>query len=133
MELNGTLQYKLGQVLGASPETSRQYQSVRANKFLKGNQKKISIEELSALAKFFNKNISYFLEDKSTGRNLTAKESGESYGKISPYQIDNMSETEINDQLKNMDNHNSEILKNAPLSTLGLVAKQAILKAYYSD
>lgn len=129
MEMKGTLKYKLGEVLGVSPKASRQYKSVKASKFLNRQQKNISLEQLGSLANFFDKPVSYFLDEKM--EIPIAHERKDDYRNMTPERIDSMKEGELNEAIGDIEKNNPEILKDTPLNTLSPAAKQAILKAYY--
>ncbi len=52
---------KLGEVLGKNVKDSIQTKYARANRFLKGQKKGISLEQINQLATFFEKPINFFL------------------------------------------------------------------------
>lgn len=58
----GTLKIKLGEVLGIRATATSQAKAERAHRFLSGKQKSVSLDELKALADFFEKPLQYFLQ-----------------------------------------------------------------------
>lgn len=66
MDAKGMRKIKLGEVLGIRIDATSQAKAERANRFLTGRQKSISIDELKKIADFFEKPLAYFLEPATT-------------------------------------------------------------------
>lgn len=64
MKKRGILKGKLGEVLGSKGDHAN-VRINRANRFLYGDKKKITVQEVNALAEFFERPVSWFLFDDS--------------------------------------------------------------------
>lgn len=66
MDAKGMRKIKLGEVLGIRVDATSQAKAERANRFLTGRQKSVSIDEIKQIADFFEKPLAYFLERDAT-------------------------------------------------------------------
>jgi len=60
----GISKTKLGEVLGGEKTDDPRVKINRATRFLSGEQKRISLQEINALAEFFGKPVEWFLFDE---------------------------------------------------------------------
>jgi len=125
----GISKTKLGEILGSQSKNT-QAKIDRANRFLK-NQKSISIDEINAIAKLFNRPFYYFLEEESPIIASVAEDSYTYYDTSKIKQIEQMDEKEINQLLQKIRKESPEVLHETSNDVLSLIAKRAILKAYY--
>ena len=114
---------KFGEILGS--RGCQQARIDRANRFLQGEQKSISFDEITRVAKFFDKPVSYFLPIGEL------REERDSYGRLTLGKIEKMSVSEIEQRFK-------EILRDQPgifrrMKTRGLdePTKRAFVKAFH--
>lgn len=63
MEERGVKKIRLGEVLGVKKSASQQAKYQKASRFLGGKQEQISVMDLERVAKFFEKDLSYFLNE----------------------------------------------------------------------
>ncbi len=70
----GIPKVKLGEVLGTDKKNDIRTKYARGKRFLEGNKKGISLEEINQLASFFNQPIEFFLYEESVSQKLKSSE-----------------------------------------------------------
>jgi len=115
---------KLGTVLGS--KGCQQARIDRANRFIHGYQKSVSMLEVQKLAKFFGKPQSYFFVQTPSLREYI-----NSYGKLNPTGINKLPKREVDEILGEIKIKHPAIIGDISLEGLSETAKRIILKAFY--
>src|SRR5688500_8005826 len=68
----GISKTKLGEVLGGEKGDDPRVKINRASRFLSGAQKRISLQEINALAEFFGKSVEWFLFEEQQAAHILA-------------------------------------------------------------
>ncbi len=86
----GVKKEKLGEILGASSSSSRQWKYDKINAFFKKlKEDKIDLQGLEKIAQFFGKSLDYFLYDDENYYNILRSQ------KIKPYKTSKKDDLEI--------------------------------------
>ncbi len=123
MKKRGVSLTKFGEMLGS--RGCQQAKIDRANRFLKGEQKSISFDEMEKVAKFFERPTSYFLPLGEL------REERENYGRMTAARIDKMSAREVDETFAEIAREQSDVFRGVRKIKLGESAKRTFLKAFY--
>ena len=115
---------KFGEVLGSK---GRQQAKIdRANRFIRGYQKSVSLDEIKKLAKFFEKPESYFFQP--TDSLFSEKKSP--YLRMSLPKIEKLSERELDKFLDEIHKQYPQAFKGVKVEKLDDKIKRVILKVF---
>jgi len=123
MKKRGVSLTKFGEVLGS--RGCQQAKIDRANRFLKGEQKSISFDEMKKVAKFFERPTNYFLPLGEL------REERAKYGRMTSIRIDKMSAREVDETFAEIAREQSNIFRGVQKMKLSESVKRTFLKAFY--
>jgi transcriptional regulator with XRE-family HTH domain len=117
---------KFGEMLGS--KGGQQAKIDRANRFIRGYQKSVSLDEIKKLAKFFNKPESYFLQSQDS---LFSEKKKNPYVRMSLLKIEKFSDHELDKFLFEIQERYPHAFKGVKVEKLENKIKRVILKVFY--